>query len=457
ANQPSWSPSPLKQSNLLRARSSTCSPPLPCSSRPPPPPPPLTPHPAQSTRRGPRPCPHLPAPPKIDHPINRLLVLTPDPFPWIAPPPTTAAVPVAPPPPAARTRTSASTSSAAPSARPRRRRPRSHSPPQTALPSPSRRSTTSARTSSATSSSSSPPVPRPHRRRSTTTSSPTARRSRSPRHPPCASRGSARPPSQPPSPGPRPSIPTTTPSPTTLTTTTPSSTVRRRRSPKHSTCPLPALPGLIPQSQRTCASSRTPSSAPPHREPLPRRRRLQLQLRDSCHTLTTSLHILIPRLYRRLGYSLPQAASSTCSRPRPGHLIRYSRQGFSTRRRSRRTSPRCLRWRGPASLAQDPCRRRRRRVSGSRSRRLGSFLHQASCRALAQGGEIYSKSVFSTAAAPLEQGGRVTFDGRDVATVRSVGSSAGFGWRNTQFNMVIDISSTSRRDHTVYLWFLDFR
>lgn len=83
-------------------------------------------------------------------------------------------------------------------------------------------------------------------------------------------------------------------------------------------------------------------------------------------------------------------------------------------------------------MAQDPCRRRRRRVSGSRSRRLGSFLHQASCRALAQGGEIYSKSVFSTAAAPLEQGGRVTFDGRDVATVRSVGSSAGFGWRNTQ-------------------------
>lgn len=155
ANQPSWSPSPLKQSNLLRARSSsTCSPPLPCSSRPPPPLPPLTPHPAQSTRRGPRPCPHPPAPPKIDHPINRLLALTPDPFPWIAPPPTTAAVPVAPPPPAARTRTSASTSSAAPSARPRRRRPRSHSPPQTALPSPSRRSTTSARTSSATSSSS---------------------------------------------------------------------------------------------------------------------------------------------------------------------------------------------------------------------------------------------------------------------------------------------------------------
>lgn len=113
-----------------------------------------SPHPAQSTRRGPRPCPHPPAPPKIDHPINRLLALTPDPFPWIAPPPTTAAVPVAPPPPAARTRTSASTSSAAPSARPRRRRPRSHSPPQTALPSPSRRSTTSARTSSATSSSS---------------------------------------------------------------------------------------------------------------------------------------------------------------------------------------------------------------------------------------------------------------------------------------------------------------
>ena len=40
--------------------------------------------------------------------------------------------------------------------------------------------------------------------------------------------------------------------------------------------------------------------------------------------------------------------------------------------------------------------------------------------------------LLSAAAAPVKQGGRVTFDGRDIATVRSVGSSAGVGWRKTQ-------------------------
>lgn len=128
---------------------------------------------------------------------------------------------------------------------------------------------------------------------------------------------------------------------------------------------------------------------------LPRR----LQLRDRGlrrHTLIPRLCIPIPRLRRpcRLpGYSIPRAGFSTCSRRRPGRLTRYSRQGFSTRRRSHPTSPRCHRCRGRASLGQGPCRRRRR-GSGSRSPRQGSFLHQGSCRSSAQGGEICSKGAF---------------------------------------------------------------